>query len=264
MAGRLQQLDSSKGGINRLRVKGGADKNNLYDLVNGYVDSSGSAQSRDGTGQDAELESGTIGLCAFNGELVVFATSAKTVPAGYVCEIIVHPTDPDLELVEIHYAGPFLGFLYIVAEYSDGSVHDYWLQRRDAWQANTFYNLGAIVEPTVRNGFAYRAHRIGDPGVVWAPDVPRTIGDVVEPTTPNGYEYTVTNTVGASPKSGKVEPTWPTEDGATVDENTDLSDGSGGGSTAPPSDVPPPDVVDRYKNPGGNRPTGGIYGTQAE
>ncbi len=263
MAARLVQLDSAEAGLTRLRIKGGANKSSLYDLLNGYVDSSGSIQSRDGTVQVAVLPAGTIGLCSFRGELVVFGTAEATMPAGFRLEILTHPTDTDRTLREIHYAGAFLGYLYVVAEWDNGDVFHYWLQRQTTWKPNTFYDLGELVEPTIRNGYAYRATRLGDPGVVWAPNVSRAMGDVIEPTGQNGYQYTVTNTIGADPRSGDLEPTWPTEDGATVDENTDVGNpgGSGTGNNTPPS-IPPPEVTDRYGNPAGNRPPNGIYNKQ--
>lgn len=245
---RTVALNALKQGINRLRDKGGADPESLYDLENGYVTLSGTIQSRPGTTAHATLPAGTKGLCAFDGALVVFSNAAKTVPAGYSCEIIISPDDPALEVYEIHYAGPFLGYLYVAAEFTDGHVYHYWLQRRDAWQASTNYKLGDVVEPTVRNGYAYRAHRLGDPAVVWAANAPRAIGDVVEPTTPNGFEYTVIDTIGTSPRSGTVEPDWPAEDGATINEDADLTAGTATttGTTTPSTTTVPADTLDRY------------------
>lgn len=251
--GRAVALNALKAGIDRQRNKGGADPGSLYDLENAYVTLAGTLVSRPGTTEVAELPAGTHGLCAFEGAMVVFAIAARTpMPAGYTCEIIVHPTAPTTEILEIHYAGPFLGYLYVVVEFVGGDVFHYWLQARDAWEAETVYQLGELVEPTVRNGFAYKAHRLTPPGVVWAPNVPRTVGDVVEPTTPNGYEYEVIDTIGSAPRSGATEPEWPTEEGATISEDTDLSQptpptpGGDDGDTRLPQDV-----IDRY----------GVWGT---
>lgn len=236
------------GGINRLRQKGGVSRTVLYDLLNGYITGDDSAESRPGTVNHATLPAGTKGLCAFEGAMVVFASSDPgAMPSGYTCEILTHPTTPGTALLEIHFAGPMLGYLYVVAEFADAQVFHYWLQRRDDWAAETSYGLGDVVEPSVPNGYAYRATRLNPPGVLWAANVPRSIGDRVEPTTANGFVYEVTAVAGASPKSGATEPDWPTEDGSTVIEDTDLTPTAttGTGSTTADTTLPP-SVEERY------------------
>ena len=42
-------LTTAKGGINRLRDKGNASKDSLYDLLNGYVTQTNSIKPRPGT-----------------------------------------------------------------------------------------------------------------------------------------------------------------------------------------------------------------------
>lgn len=254
MPGRQVQLNASTGGINRLRIKGGPKPTNLYDLVNGYVDASGAPTSRPGTEQDVLLPAGTKGLTAFDGGLVVFShLPLSTGNAKYTVETIMHPTIPTAPLLEIHFAGPFLGYLYVVAEFINGDVFHYWLQRRSAWTALTAYQVGDVVEPTTPNGFAYRANRIGAPGVAWAPDVARTVGDKVEPTVANGFEYTVIDTMGANPRSGTTEPVWPEQDDGIVIEETN-------GAPSPTPTTPttpggagtlPTDVEERYRDMSG-------------
>ncbi|GAB2619881.1 hypothetical protein [Novilysobacter erysipheiresistens] len=253
------QLNASKGGISRQRVKGGADKDTLYDLVNGYVDASGAIVSRPGTEQAYALPAGTKGLCAFNNGLTVFSHLAKTVPAGVTCEQVIHPTDDTQALADIHFASPIMQILYVVAEFANGDIRHYWLQQPDAWAANTHYRAGQLVAPSVPNGYVYRAKRMDAPNPLWAPEVARSVGDVVEPTTANGFKYTVNEVLGAAPRSGLTEPDWPTEDGARIDENVDLN-----ASEVPqPSDPPPtaqmpPVTIARYRNIGGSKPEGGI------
>jgi len=251
MAGRLVQLSSSKGGISRLRTKGGADKDTLYDLLNGYVDASGAIVSRPGTVQAFALPAGTKGLCAVNGGLVVFSHQVvEGMPEGVTCEVLSHPTDPAQPIRKIHFAGPFLGgatgaYLYVVAEFEDGAVFHYWLQTAETWEANTAYLPGQLVSPTTPNGLTYRVGSSLDAYQKWRADVARALGDVVVPTTDNGYFYTVTDTIGSAPKSGTREPNWPDSDGATVyeDTNFDAPDSDDGSSEPPPL---PPDVDERY------------------
>lgn len=254
VTGRATVLNAVDAGITRLRTKGGASPKSLYDLVNAYVTPGKTIVPRPGCRTAATLPPGTIGLTLYQGNFHVFASSnVGAMPAGYKLNILIHPTDNLLTLKFIHFAEPFMGHLYVVAEWSDGSVFHYWLQKRNAWTANTFYRDGDVVEPTVPNGFAYKATRLNPAAPVWAPDVPRAVGDRVSPTTYNGYEFVVIDTQGANPKSGATEPTWATPAGAQTIEDTDLGDvpttpptGGGGGSELPA------DVEDRY----GNNPWG--------
>lgn len=245
--GRVQQLNASTGGINRLRIKGGPKPTNLYDLVDGYVDASGAPTSRPGTEHDVLLPEGTKGLMAFDGGMLVFSHLALTTDnPKYTVERITHPTIPTAPLLEIHFAGPFLGYPYVAAEFVNGDVFHYWLQAREPWAANTAYQEGDVVEPSTPNGFAYRAHRVGAPGIAWAPNVARTLGDVIEPTVANGYEYTVIDTLGATPRSGATEPVWPESDGAIVLEETNGAIESTTTTTSDGTTTLPADVEDRY------------------
>jgi hypothetical protein len=251
-------LTKTKGGINRQQIVGSPPAASLYDLLNGYL-------SRPGARSTHNLPVGlTKGFCAFNNEFVVFSTALQTVPAGVTCEVLIHPTNAGAALKTIHFAGPFLRFLYVAAEFVTGEVFHYWLQRQSDWTANTIYQLGDLVEPTVPNGFIYQALRLGAPNQLWSADAPRTLGDVVEPTTADGYYYTVVDTDGATPRSGSTEPVWNAEDGALTYEDVDTSTPTnpGTGPVTPPT-TPVPDVTDRYNNPGGSRPSGST-GSQIE
>lgn len=250
MAVRDIPLTVLKGGINRLRVKGKARADSLYDLHNGHLTTDGTAQSRPGTVRVASLPDTTRGLCAFRNLLHVFSHQTETVPDGFVNNILFHPENtPELvhTIVTIHFAQPFLGFLYVAAEFDDGQIFHFWVQSDGEWTANTIYHMGDVFEPTTPNGLRYRATRLGPPNPVWAPRVPRTVGDRVEPTEASGFYFEVVDTVGANPASGDVEPTWPTEEGGLVMEDTEgvLS----GNPSVPPVDsfdVPSSGVIDRY------------------
>lgn len=245
---RITTLNALTAGISRLRNAGGADPSTLYDLENGWVDMAGRVQSRPGTEDGVDLPEGSKGLCSFENAMVVFSNRLLTgLPTGYSVEVLTHPTDPTLELADIWFNAPFLGILYVAAEFENGDVFHYWLRHADAWQANHVYMEGELVEPSTPNGYVYKATRTDTPNIVWAPNVARTVGDVIEPTTPNGYEYECIDTLGSNPRSGTTEPTWPTEDGATVVEDTDLVPPATPTTATPPPDSQlPEDVVDRY------------------
>jgi hypothetical protein len=84
MADRSVALTAVNGGINRLRVKGAADRNSLYDLLNGYVTQQKTIKVRPGTFRTAELPEDTAGdgltkgLCVFNDLFHVFSDVSAT------------------------------------------------------------------------------------------------------------------------------------------------------------------------------------------
>lgn len=259
---RTVPLTTIKGGIDRQRVKGGARADNLYDLLNGYVTEADTVAVRPGTFRRAVLPAGTKGLCSFKGLLHTFSSEPVDpllVPDGYRVHVLKPPFgagsdyDGSGVLKAIHFAEPFLGVLYVVAEFEDGSIYHYWLQLSGAWEANKAYKHGDIVEPTTPNGLAYRATRIGSPYPSWAPNVPRTADDeyyepsIVEPTVYNDFYYVVIDTIGANPASGATEPEWPTEPGAQVFEDTDGFPAGSATTTQPPStQTPGSDILERY------------------
>lgn len=262
------QLNAASGGINRQRTKGGPKPDNLYDILNGYVDASGGVVSRPGTVEAFNLPEGTKGLCVFNGGFVVFSHKVVDgLPDGVSLQVLAHPgvesedEDPpvdddepivEIPIREIHYAGPFLGALYVTAEFEDGAIADYWLQQAETWQANTVYMPTQLVQPVDPNGLVYKPTRVGEPKAIWAPNVERKVGDVVEPTTFNGYEYVVITADGIPPRSGSVEPDWATKEGAVTIEEADVTPGTDKGQQNPGTTVPP-----RYDNPGGSTPRAG-------
>ena len=249
---RIPVLNNENLGINRLRVKGGAPENSLFDLVNGYVNASGTIQSRPGTNRVATLPPQTKGMCAFNEKLNVFSHVAAT-PANplVVVQVLVDPVEPTSPISTIHFAAPFMGSIFVVAEFESGNLYAYWgLEFNTQWEAETTYQVGDYVVPTLPNGFRYRASRLGDPNPLWAPNIARKVDDVVEPTVPNGFMYTVIDTLGPNPRSGETEPTWPAYDEGVVIEDVDL----GTPATPPQTGPTNPDQTD----PGGAQNPPGI------
>lgn len=230
-------LTTLKAGMTRLRDKGGASPDSLYELTNGYIDASGAPTSRPGTMLVHSLPAGTVGLCAFKGKHHVFAMS--NIDPGtpdVVVNILKHP-DPSFAgtLKEIHFAKPFLGYLYVVAEFSNGDVFHFWMQSLGVWKAGTVYKNGDAVAPSVPNGYFYKATTTTAPPA-WAAGVQRKVGDVVQPTVYNGWQYTVVEADGENPASGSTEPAWLTTEGALVYEDVDATPTApapgGGGSPA--------------------------------
>lgn len=253
---RSAPLTAIKDGINRLRTKGGARADSLYDLLNGYVTQDKTIKGRPGTGRATTLDALTKGLVAFDGGFHVFSHTNVSVPSGYTLHVLSHPDSDEEEVItleKIHFAKPYLGYLYVVAEFDDTGyderqIFHFWLQTGGAWEADKIYHHGDVVEPTTPNGLAYQATRISSPLPSWQAGVPREVGDQVEPTEYNDFFYTVIDVVGGSPASGSVEPEWPEEDGARVIEDTEGFAEETPTTTEPPSaQTPTSSVTDRYE-----------------
>lgn len=217
---RIQPLSTANAGMTRLRSKGNAAPGTLYDLLNGYITLAGTIRPRPGTQTDITLPADTKGMVAHKCLIYVFKHEPDVTsnPSKYIVATIRHPTDPTVKLLQIHFAAPFMGFLYVAAEFEDGNLWHYWLEELDPWSPNTDYKIGDRVFASVENGYAYKATRPGSPNVAWAAGIPRTVGDVIEPTVYNGFEYEAVATTGANPASGDIEPIWPEESGAQIIE----------------------------------------------
>lgn len=243
-------ITALKGGINRLRTKGGARADWLYDLLNGYIDQAGGISPREGTIRTAALTSSSVGLIAFNGFFNVFATSLIAVPGGYKCNLLIHPTNSALTLTKIWFAQPFMGFLYVVAQFSNGDIFHYWLQNDGTWAPSTVYKSGSIILPTVENGIAYQAVRDMPANPLWSPQTVITLNTIIEPTQYTGFAYKAIAVAGASPHTGSTEPIWPATINASIQEFGDfdvaqgVSDSSGSVSAEPLGST----ITDRYGN----------------
>lgn len=252
---RTVPLTIVKGGIDRLRPKGGARADSLFDMVNCHVTAEGTVVVRPGTRRLANLPVGTVGLVAFDSFYHVFSHQFVSLAgfASFRLDILLHPFSPTATLVEIHYAAPFMGALYVVAEFNDGQIYHYWLQNADPWQASHEYSANVFVTPTVPNGYVYIGTRLTAPYPSWTPGAPRTLGppaSIIEPTVYNEYYYTAIELQGDNPTSGTVEPVWPLATGATIVENSDgfpaQTPNAGNPPTPPAPTTPQPTTTDRY------------------
>jgi hypothetical protein len=221
---RSYPLTVLKGGINRLRVKGGASANQLYDLQNGYITNDGSIAPREGTIRAATLDGSTVGLSAANGQFNIFSSAFSTaaLPANYVLNVLSNPVNTSSSPTKIWYAKPFMGFPYVVAQFSDSTIHHYWLQNNGTWTSSTDYTSASIVLPPTANGLAYQGVRDFPAQPLWTADTQITSGSYIEPNTPTGFCYQAIAVTGSPVHTGLVEPVWPTVAGGVVQEFGDF------------------------------------------
>lgn len=248
-------LTTLRGGINRLKVKGGARADSLYDLTNAYRTQAGTVVPREGTIRNATLTANSVGLATFNSQLNVFATSLQAVPAGYVCNLLIHPTNPAATLTKIWFAKPFMGFPYVVAQFSTGEVFHYWLQSNGPWAASTVYKIGTIVTPLAApNGLAFQAVRDLAPFTTWQAQMTVAVNQIVEPNQYTGFAYKAIAVQGTNPHTGSTEPVFPTAINGIVQEfgDFDTSSSSSGTTQVPPSSSAAAplgkNITDRYGN----------------
>lgn len=232
---RTISLNTSAAGMTRLRGKGGASPETLWELTNGYVTASKSVKQRPGLQYQTRLPDTSKGLVAFNGVLYTFTAHSVSNPGTATVKILTHPTPGYAgELAKIHYAAPFMGYLYVVAEFADGNTYHYWLQEPPAWTTFTVYDANELVQPTVPNGLYYKAV-LDNPPPAWQPLHQYYTGDKVQPTKYNGFSYEATNLLPSSPTSSSdTEPVWSTELNGFV-----LESSAGGSSVAPTPPTPP-------------------------
>lgn len=254
---RQENLTVVKAGLTRQRTKGAALKDSLYELLNGFVTTEKTVKVRPGTLLTETLPANTKGFVHWDGSFHVFAITFIAPPSGYTIHVITSPDNPAFTISRIHFAEPFLGALYVAAEFSDGNTYHYWLQPSPEWVADTDYKVNEPVSPSVANGLVYKARRLSGENPSWTPDTPRALDDVVEPTTVNDFKYTVTQVIGPTPRSGSEEPVWPTQAGAIIVE--DLDDTDVPTTPSPPTpDVPRDDFIDDDRR---DRYTGGGAGS---
>lgn len=232
-----QQID----GINRMRPKGGATPTGLYDLLNAYVTAKGTIKNRPGTVRHADLPANTAGLVGFQGALHAFsASTAGTFPATdppVVVHRLRHPTGGSAQLARVHAAFPFLGRLYVVAEFTDGVVRHYYLESPPHWTENQALNVGDRLQPTAANGFYYEVVGLAGGAAMpnaWRPNTEVTVGEFRQPSVYNGFKYEIILATGTAPyRTSNHEPVWPEENLATVLERRYITE-----PQEPPTDEP--------------------------
>lgn len=115
-------------GLDVRRGRAVSDANRCFVLTNAYITTGKTIQKRPCARKIAVLEGGTVGLRAGNGKLNTFHESGSIIHANSLFQAnkLSHPTLSQA-IRRIHYGEVFLGFLYVSAEYADGSVVHHYL-----------------------------------------------------------------------------------------------------------------------------------------
>lgn len=113
----------------------------------------------------------TAGLTYFEGSLHVFSQVYGTLSAPLFLDVLAHPSNPLLTIETIWFSKPFMGFLYVVPQFSNGDIFHYWLQSSGEWDNNTVYQASTIVTPQTSNGLAYQAERVLPQNPTWSPNL---------------------------------------------------------------------------------------------
>ena len=110
-----------------------SDANRLREMRNAYVTTGLTTAKRPGFTHVCTLESGTKGLFAALGKLHTFYGSGTVTHANALFEAHkLAPKAGDKELKDIWYADVFNNFLYVAAEYADGSVLHHYLDGNES------------------------------------------------------------------------------------------------------------------------------------
>jgi len=132
-------VENYNGGMDRRRIRVDSAPNTLYNAVNCHINRGGQLESRKNFTAIYDLPDGqTFGLADKAGTLFTFGSdTAVSVPSGITYQQLQHP-DGSTGMSAIVDVDVFDGNLYVIAEFTDGSVYHYYNGTRvDFWDDGT-------------------------------------------------------------------------------------------------------------------------------
>ena len=120
-------VENYNGGMDRRRIRVDSAPNTLYNAVNCHINRGGQLESRKAFEAIYSLPSGqTFGLADNAGAIFTFGSDAAvTVPSGVTYQQLAHPGGSTAMTAVID-IDIYDGNLYVIAEYSDGSVYHFY------------------------------------------------------------------------------------------------------------------------------------------
>ena len=115
-------------GLDRRRGRSVADANRLYECQNAHITNGKVMKKRPGTTKIATLEAGTRGLVSAGGKLQTFYESGAISHANSLFNPnqVSHPTISQ-NVLRVHHAEVYAGYVYVSVEYVDNSVWHHYL-----------------------------------------------------------------------------------------------------------------------------------------
>lgn len=176
-------FDRFEFGLDLRKGKSVSDANRLRSLTNAFVTTGRQLRKRPCLQPYTTLSAGTTGLVAGKGKLHTFYGGTGSVSHAntlFEATRVMHPSTPALAISKVHWGDVYDGYMYVIIEYSDGSIWHHWVNDPGAWVALATYAAGAYVRPTTVNGFIYEV-TAGGGGAAGAgePAWPTTVGNTV-------------------------------------------------------------------------------------
>ena len=142
-------VEDFKAGLDTRKTILTAPPGSLQTLENAHITRGGEIEKRKAFKSYAALPANTFGIAAANNQLYVFGSAAApTMPTGVLYQRLQHPTG--LAMTGVLDWETFNGKLYVVAQYSDGSVYHFY----DGARVTDWYDGRARASFSVTGGSA--------------------------------------------------------------------------------------------------------------
>jgi len=117
-------VEDFRNGMDRRRPRANGIPGSLWKAENCVISRGGDVQKAKKFVSQYSLPAGTFGMARVAGELYVFASTAKTVPAGVQCQVLAAPSTPNMTKI-LDVVTP-ASKAYVIAQYDDGNIHHFY------------------------------------------------------------------------------------------------------------------------------------------
>jgi len=174
-------VEDFRNGMDRRRPRANGIPGSLWKAENCVISRGGDVQKAKKFVSQYSLPAGTFGMARVAGELYVFASTAKTVPAGVQCQVLAAPSTPNMTKI-LDVVTP-ASKAYVIAQYDDGNIHHFYDGVRVSdWDAladanASFSSLATFIADEISADNAIRAVAFGNEIIIQArtPGTPFTL-----------------------------------------------------------------------------------------